>query len=177
MDSTNIVVAVTGGAFYAKAGTALPVNAEVARPSAFTSVGFIAEDGITQAIGADKTELKAWQNAEVVRTVQTSHSLTYHFTMVESNDSTVKLYYADDDATLKATKITAAQSPRKTWILEALDDQKKIRICIPSAQVTERGDVVWKSDTAIAYDMTLTCYPDSTGTKAYIYMHDAEGEK
>ena len=36
--------------------------------------------------------------------------------------------------------------------------------------MTERGDVVYKNDEAIGYEVTITCYPDQNGVKAYKYL-------
>jgi hypothetical protein len=50
------------------------------------------------------------------------------------------------------------------------DGSDLIRIVVPDGQVVERGDVVYKNDTPIGYQVTVTAYPDASGVKAYIYQ-------
>lgn len=170
--AANVRVGVTGGAYHAPLATAVPTDATAALNVAFTEVGYIGEDGITQAVSADVTDIKAWQNGDVVRKVQTSHDVTFQFSMLETNAESLKVYYNDADATITAAEITGAQSGHETWVLEVVDGNDTIRIVIPDGQVTERGDVVYKTDEAIAYDVTITAYPDSSEVKAYLYMDD-----
>lgn len=168
--AANVRVGVTGGAFHAPIGTTAPTDATTTLNAAFKEVGYIGEDGITQAISADMSDIKAWQNGDVVRKVQTSHELTFQFVMIETNAETLKVYYADPDASVTAVQITGDQSEHEVWVLEVADGINDIRVVLPDAQVTERGEVVYKSDEAIGYDVTLTAYPDDTGVKAYIYL-------
>lgn len=168
--AANVRVGVTGGAFHAPLATTIPTNATSALNAAFKEVGYISEDGITQAIAADVSDIKAWQNGDVVRKVQTSHDLTFQFSMIETNAESLKIYYGDPNATISAVQITGDQTVREAWVLEVTDGDNDIRVVLPDAQVTERGDVTYKNDEAIAYDVTITAYPDSNGVKAYLYM-------
>lgn len=174
LTADNVRVAVTGAALVAPLATTLPTNATTAPGAAFDDTGYIHEDGVTQSIGSESSDIKAWQNGDVVRKVQTSHDLTYQFTMIETNVTTLKVYYNDPDATASQVKITGRQSGRNSWVLEIEDDDHLMRIVLPDAQVGERGDVVYKTDEAIGYNVTLTAYPDEDGVKAYIYMDDNE---
>lgn len=168
--AANVRVAVTGSIYSAPLGTALPTDTTTALNAALKDLGYASEDGITQAISTDQTDIKAWQNGDVVRKIQTSHDLTYQFTMIETSADVLKVYYADPTATASAIKIKGTQTDHLVWVIEVRDGAKTIRICLPDAQVTERGDVSLKGDEAIGYDVTLTAYPDATGVKAYIYM-------
>lgn len=170
--SENVRVAVTGAALVAPLETVLPTDATTALPAAHVDTGYIHEDGVTQAIGTEMSDIKAWQNGDVVRKIQTAHDLTFQFTMIETNATTLKVYYADKTATATAVKVTAAQSERSVWVLEVNDGDHTIRVVLPDAQVTERGDVTYKTDEAIGYNITLTAYADADGVKAYIYLDD-----
>ncbi|MEZ2373122.1 hypothetical protein [Arthrobacter sp. RCC_34] len=169
LTAANVRVAVTGSCNIAPLGTTLPVDATTALAAAFKDVGYVSEDGVTQSISTDQSDIKAWQNGDVVRKIQTSHEVTYQFTMIETNGETAQIYYADPDATDTEVKITAAQTSHNVWAIEIKDGTEVSRIVLPDAQVTERGDMVFKTDEAVGYDITLTAYPDATGTKAYIY--------
>lgn len=173
--AANVRVGVTGGAYHAPTSTALPTNATDALAAGFVEVGYIGEDGISQSIEANTQDIRAWQNGDVVRKVQTSHDLTYTFTMIETNQESLRVYYADDDASFTTTEVKADAPGLESWVLELADGTKGVRIVLPSAQVTERGEVVWKNDEAVAYEITLTAYADSSGVKAYIYGDAGSG--
>lgn len=173
--AANVRVGVTGGAYHATVGTSLPTDATTALAAGFAEVGYIGEDGITQSIETDSEDIRAWQNGDVVRKVQTSHDLTFSFTMIESNQETLRVYYADADATTTTTEVKADAPTIESWVLEIVDDDSTIRIVLPSAQVTERGELTYKGDEAVGYEITLTAYPNSSGVKAYIYGDAGSG--
>ncbi|WP_083369910.1 hypothetical protein [Arthrobacter woluwensis] len=75
----------------------------------------------------------------MVRKIQTSHDLTYQFTMIETSAEVLKVYYADPTATASAIKIKGTQTDHLVWVIEVRDGAKTIRICLPDAQVTERA--------------------------------------
>ena len=54
--------------------------------------------------------------------------------------------------------------------VEMLDGDQAIRIVVPKGRVTDRGEVVWKNDEPIGYEVTINCLPDSSGVKSYIYQ-------
>lgn len=165
--ATNVVVAVTGSANFAPVGTPLPATALDALNVGFAEAGYISEDGLVQSIGADTNEIKAWQNADIVRTVQTSHSLTYAFTMLESSPAVLEAYYGNYAA--NTVQIKGDQPTRKPWVFNVLDGTAKVRVVVPDAQITERGDVTYVNGDAVMYPVTINCYPDAAGVKAYLY--------
>jgi hypothetical protein len=169
-NAANVRVAISGAFMVADLGTALPTTAADTPNMAFKDAGYISEDGITQTIDSDTTDIKAWQNGDVVRTIQTSHKVTLQLTMLETTALTNKIYYADSEASATAVKVAGKQAPHQTVILDVLDGDKVIRLCAPDAQVTERGEITYKNEEAISYNVTLTCYPDSKGVKLYKYL-------
>jgi hypothetical protein len=166
--ASNVMVGVTGGAYVAPEGTTLPTNTTASLNAAFEEVGYISEDGLTQSISEDITDLKAWQNGDVVRKIQTSHDLTYAFTMIETSEVTLETYYGNYAA--GAVEITGEQLPHKSWVIEVADGDDDLRIVIPDGQITERGDLVFQNGDAVGYQVTITCFPDDDGVKAYQYV-------
>jgi hypothetical protein len=171
----------TGGALTAPLGTALPTSEAAAPNAAFTAVGYISDAGVTESTSTDSSSIVAW-GGDVARKVQTSHDVTYAFEMIEVNGVSTGVYYGDANVTITAgtpsagtklaIKITAAELLHKEWVLEISDGLRRGRIVLPDAQVTDRGDVTYLNDDAVKYPVTVTAYPDATGTKAYIYWND-----
>jgi hypothetical protein len=167
-------VGVTGGAYTAPEGTTIPTTAEASLDGAFAEVGYISEDGVTQSMAADITDIRAWQNGDVVRKIQTSHDLTYAFTMIETSEVTLEAYYGN--YTTGTVEINADQLPHGPWVLSVIDGDAVIRIVIPDGQVTERGDISYVNGDAVGYPITITAFPDGSGNKAYMYLDaDAQG--
>jgi hypothetical protein len=170
----NVRVAVTGTINYGPAGTALPEDAVTALDAAFDEVGYAGEDGIVQTINEDRTDIKAWQNGDVVRKVRTSHDVTYSFTMLETNLTSLEIYYGDGSVsgTLAdgVVEVRGDAGTRGEWVLHVIDGDNLIRIVLPDGEVTERGDVNFVNAEAIAYPVTVTAYPDVDGVKAYLYL-------
>lgn len=166
--ASNVFVGVTGVVYYGDTTETLPttLNGSVA---AFTDVGYINEDGITETQGTETNDVKAWQNGDTVRVIQTGHTLTYQFTMLETSANVQTLFYGGAPATNTPLEITGDQPARKKFVIVALDGTKKRLIAIPDGQITERGDVVLNSDGPASYPVTITCYPDASGNKAYVY--------
>jgi hypothetical protein len=160
--------------YTAPTGTTLPTVATSTLDVAFDAVGYLSEDGITQSIGSDQTEIKAWQNSDIVRKIQTSHDLTYAYTMIETGESTLVEYYGDYTALADGAvvEITGEQLDHRARVLHVIDGDKKIRIVLPDSQVTERGDVQYVNGDAVGYPVTVTAFPDGNGVKAYMYIDE-----
>jgi hypothetical protein len=168
LTADNVEVGVTGGVYVADVGTSLPNDTTDVLNAAFDDVGYISDDGVVESQGSDTTDIKAWQNGDIVRKVQTKHELTYKFTMIETSETTQGVFYGNYSA--GAVEITGEQLDHKSWIIHVIDGDDKIRIVIPDGQITERGDVSYKNDDAISYPVTITCFPDGDGVKATKYL-------
>lgn len=172
LTADNVVVAVTGSLNRAPIGTTLPSNATSALDPAFADQGYLSEDGVTQTVDSQTTDIVAWQNADVVRTVQTSNSVTIQATMIESMDEVFKTFYGNYNLAggVGAITVTGAALPKSAFVLNVLDGINKIRLVIPNGQINERGDVVYQNGEPVGYPVTITCYPDASGVKIYKYV-------
>lgn len=165
----NVRVFTTGFVAVAPSGTALPTNATSSLSASYEELGYIDENGVTESQGTSTNKIKAWQGGTVVRVVQTEHELTYKFVAIETNDTVLEQFY--DQATYDGVvEITGDQPASKVWVVHAIDGDDLVRIVVPDGQVTDRGDVVYNGSDPVGYEFTITCYPDSSGVKAYKYL-------
>lgn len=172
LDSSLVRVATTGRIYAGLTGDpALPTDATTAPGAGFTDLGYAGEDGVTQTISADTTQIRAWQNGDTVRTVQTTHDVTYQFTFLETNPAVLEAYYGNYNA--GTVEIRSDVLPRMPWVVDVVDGDELVRIAVPSAQITERGDITFTNGDAIAYPVTLTAYPVAE-VKAYLYVATIE---
>jgi hypothetical protein len=106
--------------------------------------------------------------------VQTSHTLEYQLTLIETNPAVLEAYYgsANFDDVLNRVEIKSGQGTRQAWVIDVLDGTNVVRIAIPDGQITAHDDVTFKTDEAIGYGVTITCYADTSDVKAYMYLLD-----
>lgn len=167
--ASNVLVAVTGTVRFAPLATALPTT-PVATPNvAFLDVGYISDDGVSEKIDDSTTEIKAWQNADVVRRIQTDHSLQYSFTMIETNANSLNAYYGGN-YTAGVVQIKSGVLPHKEWIIDVVDGTNLVRIVVPDGQIVARGETKYANGGAVMYPVTIECYPDASNVKAYKYL-------
>lgn len=151
-----------GGAIHrAPLGSTLPTDASSALDAAFKSLGYVSEDGVTNSNSPESEDIKAWGGSTVL-SVQTEKSDTFAFTLIEAmNEEVLKAVYGDGNVTATDGKIdllaTSDDQEEASWVIDTVMKGGKLkRIVIPSAKITEIGDIVYKDDEAIAYPLTIT---------------------
>lgn len=171
--AANVRVAVTGTVRTAPTGTALPTTATAAPNAAFVDVGYLSEDGITASTATDQTDIQAWQNGDIVRSIQTSHDFTVAFTMIETTELSLAVYFGNfthgAGAASGVAQVKGTAPYRGEWVLDIVDDTSVMRLVIPDGQVVEREDLTLAGTDAVSYGITIKCYPDASGVKAYLY--------
>lgn len=167
---------VAGGIFRAPSGTAVPTSCKTALAADYKSMGYIGEDGVTNANSPESDTGKAW-GGEIVIAYQTEKPDTYQFVLIESkNTDALKAVYGDDNVsgtledeiTINATVDDAVEA---VWIIEmALRDDYLKRIVIPKGKIVEVGDIVYKDDEITGYEVTVQAFPfeGKTTHKEYI---------
>lgn len=171
---------VTGAIYYAPLETTLPTDAKTALDAAFKGVGYISEDGVTRSQSRSSNNIKEWGGG-VVATVQTEYSESFKFKMIETlNDLVQKAVYGDSNVTGKLDGTTTASSMTvkhnalepvaNAWVIDTVMlDGTLSRIVVPNAKITELGDLSYKKDSAIGYDVTLSAMLDANGNTSYDY--------
>ena len=166
-----------GGAIYvASVGTDLPVSAVATLDEDFKGLGYVSEDGVTNADSRESEEITAW-GGDVVATPQTSRSDAFSFTLIECmNVDVLKFVYGSDNVSgALATGITiAANSKPQVDVSVVIDmilngDVLK-RIVLPVASISEVGEITYVDNEPIGYETTVSCKPDSTGNTHYEYI-------
>lgn len=177
---------VTGAIKHAPLGTVIPTLADIKKAgvtinSAFEGDEYVSEDGLTLSPSMSTTDVKDWSGA-TVRKLLESYDGTLHWTMISTNKGALAIAFGKDHVTsVTAGTDHGAQTmaalgaylpEEQTWIFLMKDGDARIVIAVPDGQITAVGDVVFASNAAIGWDVTLSCYPDQNGNSIYIMTDD-----
>lgn len=166
-----------GGAIYrAPIGSALPTDAKATLNEAFKGMGYLSEDGLTNSNSPDTDTVKAW-GGDTVLVVQNGKDDTFQGTFIEAlNTEVLKMVYRDknvtgDISTGITVKANADEAESYAYVIDMImrDDTLK-RIVIPSAKVSEVGDITYSDGDAVGYETTLSAAPDESGNTHYEYI-------
>lgn len=169
----------SGAVFRAATTATLPTDASTALDTtAFKALGYVSEDGVTNNNTPETDDIHAW-GGDVVLTTQTSKADEFTFTLIEAlNKDVLGTVYGDENVTEANGNITIAAnsdvSPEQAYVIDmAMRGNVAKRIVIPCATVKEVGEIVYKDDEAVGYEITLGAMPDANGNTHYEYIKTA----
>lgn len=165
-----------GGVYIAATTVTLPTDATTALATGFSNLGYVSEDGVTNSRSKDTNDIAAWGGDNVL-SVGGSASDTFKMTFIESmNIDVLKAVYGDGNVsgTLSAgisISVNNGDLAAKEWVIDMLLTGGGLkRIVIPHGTITEIGDVVYKDDDPIGYEVTIMAAPDASGNTHYEYI-------
>lgn len=169
---------VGGAIFRAPLNTPLPTDAKTALNAAFENLGYISEDGVVNSNSPESDDIKAWGGSTVL-TTQTGKKDTFQFTLIEAlSVAPLRLVYGvanvtGDLSTGITIKSNDTQQPDSCLVIDMIMRGGVLkRIVLPSAAVSEVGDISYTDSDAVGYQTTLTASPDTTGNTHYEYIVD-----
>lgn len=186
VDAANVLVGApdqltTGAILSAPLGSELPESPLETPDPAFTSSGYVTNDGVKLTPERSTTDITDWSGALVRRILETFNG-TLAWGHLETNEESLKTYFGDDNVAVKVatltsgTQITAAlgayEMPRKSWLFRIKDGARRVLIVVPDGQVTDQGEVSFTKTGAITWPVTLSTYPDAQGNNIYIITDD-----
>ena len=168
-----------GAAFFAPVGSTLPTDTAAALDKAFNGLGYISDDGLTNANSPDTDTVSAWGGDTVLNLTKTKKD-TFKFTLIESlNPDVLAAVYGKENVTgTLSTGITvkanADSNDAYSWVFDMILRGGALkRIVVPNASVTDIGDIEYKDDGATGYEITISASPDESGNTHYEYIKAA----
>lgn len=165
-----------GAIFRAPLGSTLPTDATTALDKAFVCLGYCGEDGLSNSNTPESDSIKAW-GGETVLTYQSAKEDSFTFVLIEAlNPDVLKAVYGDENVTgTLETGITVKANNQEqlaaAWVIEqVMRDGAHKRIVIPSAAVTEVGDITYSDEDPVGYETTITATPDAERNTHYEYI-------
>ena len=168
-----------GGAVYsAPLGTTLPTDAITELDTAFKSLGYISEDGMTNENSPESENIKAW-GGDTVANVQTSKDDTFTYTLIEAtNINVLKEVYGTDNVTGDldtgiTIKVNNEELEEHCLVVDMILKGGILkRIVIPSGKVSEVGEISYVDNEAIGYETTIEAIADEDGNTHYEYIQN-----
>ena len=169
---------VSGGILTAPLGSARPTDADALLDSAYESLGYVGEDGVTESAERSTEEIRAWGGVKV-RTVQTEYGCSLSLTLIESRRAaTLKTVFGDDNVTVADGVIKVRRNeavlPHRQWVIDMKDGENARRLDVGYGQITEVGDITYVDGEAISYEVTISCDPDDNGDSLVEYITDPD---
>ena len=178
----------TGAILHAPLNTALPTLSSITKTgvtldAAFEGNEYVSEDGLTLSPSASTTDIKDWSGS-TVRKVLESFDGTLSWTMISTNEGALGVAFGEghvtaSDATANhgnqvRAELGAHLPDAQSWVFLMKDGDARIVIVVPNGQITEVGEVTFASNSAVGWEVTLSCYPDSSGECIYIMTDDGQ---
>lgn len=177
--ATNVTVGkpkVGGAVHWAPLGTTLPTSATEALNVAFVDLGYVSEDGLTNNNSPESDTVKAW-GGDTVLNMQTDRPDTFALTLIEAmNEDVLKTIYGSSNVTADGNgnltvKATAQDMVSGAWVFDmVLKGGRAKRIVVPNGTISELGEIVYKDDEAVGYNITITDVPDTNSVYHYEYI-------
>lgn len=176
---SNVTAAkpVVAGAVSVAATTAtLPTAAGSSLGSGWTGLGYISEDGLTNANSPESETIKAW-GGDIVLTPVTGKEDTFSFTLIEAiNLDVLKVIYGSSNVsgTLGSGVTVNAKTGEMeahAWVVDmVLRNNVAKRIVIPNGTISEVGEITYADNEAVGYEITITAFPNSSGVTHIEYI-------
>ena len=167
---------VGGAVWSAPLGTTLPTDALTALDDAFKSLGYISEEGLTNANSPESENIKAW-GGDTVANVQTNKEDTFSYTLIEAmNVNVLKEVYGQDNVTgTLETGITIKSNNKELEehclvVDMVLKGNILKRIVIPAGKVSEVGEISYVDNEVVGYETTVQAISDADGNTHYEYI-------
>lgn len=165
----------TGGVYAGATTATLPLDANTTLDAGLINLGYVSDAGLSQTIDSDTSNIVAW-GGDTVKTIRTTHDVSYGLTFIETSAPVLSEVFGEDNVTtatgLTTVKINSAELPRRAYVFEMSDGNKRIRVVVPNGQITNLDDIAWTDADPVGYPVTISAYPDDDGNKAYLYLED-----
>lgn len=163
--------------WFAVPGTALPTDASTSLNAAFKDLGLVSEDGLNISTNVNTQEVDAYGLFSPARIITTSEAKTFKITGRETNPVSLALWTRQLLTAVTVTPVTGAasvtegvsRSVKYSAVFDAVDGNNKIRKVCPSVELIGKDDESISKAANVAYGMTFTAYPDSSGISVYTY--------
>ena len=170
---------VSGAIYRAPLGTSLPSDATTTLGAGYVELGYVSEDGLVNTNSPETENIKEWGGTDVLN-VLTEKTDEWQCTLIEVlNVNVLKAIYGASNVTgTLSTGITVTantdEQEEAIWVVDMVMRNGVLkRVVIPNGKISELGDITYKRDEAVGYEITLTGLADTYGNTHYEYIEEA----
>ena len=172
LDAANVVVGITGKVYVGALAATAPTSS-TAVLTGFTDLGYVSADGVTVTTDRATNQIRAWQNADLVREIVTEGTLTYGFTLLETTQEAIEAYFGGAMVDGKIEIVPNQTGGRKSFVIDVVDGAKAIRHYVPTGEILSVEAQTIQNGEALAYGLTVTAYV-SEGRAADVFFSEFE---
>lgn len=169
-----VMLGVGGFAYVAPVGTTAPTTPFDDWGTGWTNLGDVDENGLVESLGEDRTQVMKWGSNTPVRSQVKQRTSTYKVVLINITANALGLYYSVPVADMTSsgsgdTQFLAFSDPSTTDPYEialgfdVLDGDRHCRFVVARAEVTTKGDLTYKNDTPVGFDLTFTALTAPNG--------------
>jgi len=178
-DASEITVAADGDLSVAPFGTALPSSIDTALNAAFSSVGYLSEDGMSFTVGAEEEEINVWQKATPARRIVTARTFQASGELLQWNRATFALAFGGGEWSSPAGGVYRYDPPADrdaiteySAVLDWEDGDRKSRIVIYRCTLADEVESSLTRTDAAALPITLNALTPDEEDRSWYYLSD-----
>ena len=173
---------ISGGVWRAPLGTTLPTDTTTSLNEAFTSLGYVDDDGVTLNVDRPTADHYAW-GGDLIASLQQHYAPTWTFKLYQVLDPDVlKAVHSDSNVTVTAAtqsagtlttvNMNALLNVNSAWTIECFYQANTIRFTMPKARVATVGAQQFTHKNLSVLPVTLKPFPDANGNFCYQITDD-----
>lgn len=177
-----VMLGVGGFAYIAPVGTIAPTTPFDEWPTGWVNLADVSEDGLTESLGEERTQIMKWGSNTPARSQVKSRVTTYKVVLINITAAGLGLYYSVPVGDMTSagsgdTQFLSFADPDTTAPyemalgLDVLDGDRHLRFVAARAEVTTKGDLVYKNDTPVGFDLTFTALTAPGGATSIQRMY------
>lgn len=172
LNAENVVVGITGKVYVGATSATAPTSS-TSSLTGFTELGYVSADGVTFSNDRATNQIRAWQNADLVREIVTEGTTTYQFMLLETTQDVIETYFGGTLVNGKLELVPTSTGGQKSFVIDVVDGAKAIRHYVPLGEVLSIEAQTIQNGEAIMYGMTVTAYVKD-GRSADIFFSEFE---
>ena len=174
----------TGAVGIGKVGVVeVPTNARVKLGTTWAdSIGYVGEDGISvKGLVAAGNAIRDWAKKRI-RTTSGNAEPSISLPAIQVDEAMARMLVGAANVTVTPATATSGNviniafdgkpGPDNALWFSMKDEDRRVRVYVPSAQVTDLDDVDFVPDSANQFSMTLSLNADKTGHYVYFIYDD-----
>jgi hypothetical protein len=158
-------------------GSTAPTDTGTALAAAWKNMGGITEDGATIKQNVSNKKIKIYGSTATQRTLITDREYTVQVAFAETNARSQEVFFQQALNSITpgvgtgAFSLTVGSQSRQLYaaVIDVVDGSNRLRYYMPSVEATDFGDLKIANSEAIAYGVTLTAYPNTSGVAIQVF--------